>query len=496
MSPEQVIGASLDGCSDLFSVGIVLAEMLMGRRLFTAPNDIDVLLMVRDGRLERLDKYGKDIPPVVDTILRKSLAKRVGDRYQSAVEFRNALADLLFQMNFRITASDLGVLAKDFFDPNPDALKRVEAHAKRWKIPDRVAQSDSGPENKTGNPAAGHKERPMFPSAGGRPKADGGKAHAVEVEVETLHEAPTSGPHRTRMSPRQDAQLDQLSQALSQPLNLSVVDLEQYAGVDVPSAVAAPEPADPVDIMAPSPTGVSGPPPTKSGNLQMLSPMRMLANLAIASETGLLRVTGMKIIRDIYLVRGVPESLDSSDSTDQFGQYLVARGIVRARDLAMAQDTASRNGVDLQAALVQHKLLRPLDILRLLSQHVREQLMDLFSWEEGTFAYYRGITNLAGGSPLSLDSYEILGAGSLTLSIEFLHRRFGPLQEFRPQPAKLPRIPPDAFKLGPMPRQMWITLNDHYTLREWTNRCATPAERLTFLRMLYLLVETDLAHLG
>ena len=77
MSPEQVVGNALDARSDLFAVGIVLAEMLMGRRLFTAPNDLDVLLMVRDGRLERLDKYAKDLPPELDTLLRKALAKRV-----------------------------------------------------------------------------------------------------------------------------------------------------------------------------------------------------------------------------------------------------------------------------------------------------------------------------------------------------------------------------------------------------------------------------------
>src|SRR5436190_1691534 len=46
MSPEQVVGGDIDGRSDLFSVGIVLAEMLMGRHLFKAANHLDVLLMV------------------------------------------------------------------------------------------------------------------------------------------------------------------------------------------------------------------------------------------------------------------------------------------------------------------------------------------------------------------------------------------------------------------------------------------------------------------
>src|SRR5690349_12658384 len=61
MSPEQVIELPLDGRSDVFSVGVVLAELLTGRRLFAAPNELDVLLMVRDAKLSRLDKYGGDI---------------------------------------------------------------------------------------------------------------------------------------------------------------------------------------------------------------------------------------------------------------------------------------------------------------------------------------------------------------------------------------------------------------------------------------------------
>ena len=61
-------------------VGIVLAEMLMGRRLFTAPNDLDVLLMVRDARLDRLDKYGGDLPPALDRIVRRALKKDPAER--------------------------------------------------------------------------------------------------------------------------------------------------------------------------------------------------------------------------------------------------------------------------------------------------------------------------------------------------------------------------------------------------------------------------------
>ena len=75
MSPEQVVGRPIDARSDLFAVGVVLAELLTGRRLFTAANDLDVLLKVRDAKLDRLDKYGADLLPALDRIVRRALKK-------------------------------------------------------------------------------------------------------------------------------------------------------------------------------------------------------------------------------------------------------------------------------------------------------------------------------------------------------------------------------------------------------------------------------------
>lgn len=113
MSPEQVRGEALDGRSDVWSMGIVLAEMLMAKRLFSAPEDFELLLMVRRGDLSRLDEYGKHIPPTLDAIVRKALSVDLDQRYPTAGAFRDALADFLASSRKRTGASHLAELMKE-----------------------------------------------------------------------------------------------------------------------------------------------------------------------------------------------------------------------------------------------------------------------------------------------------------------------------------------------------------------------------------------------
>jgi serine/threonine protein kinase len=102
MSPEQVIEQQVDCRSDLFSVGVVLAELLTGRRLFAAANELDVLLMVRDAKLARFDKYGADLDVTLQSIVRTALKKPVDERWQNAAAFRDALNEWLFENRHRM----------------------------------------------------------------------------------------------------------------------------------------------------------------------------------------------------------------------------------------------------------------------------------------------------------------------------------------------------------------------------------------------------------
>ena len=93
MAPEQVAGGDVDPRVDVFAVGVVLSEMVMARRLFVAPNDLDVLLMVRDARLDRLQKYAAEFPVELRVLTVRALQRQPQDRWRSAAALRPVSAE-------------------------------------------------------------------------------------------------------------------------------------------------------------------------------------------------------------------------------------------------------------------------------------------------------------------------------------------------------------------------------------------------------------------
>jgi serine/threonine-protein kinase len=88
MSPEQVKGLTLDVRSDIFSFGVILAEMLGGRHPFRRPSFAETLSAV----LSEPPELGADVPHGWRGLLQRLLAKAVEDRYASIAEVRAALA--------------------------------------------------------------------------------------------------------------------------------------------------------------------------------------------------------------------------------------------------------------------------------------------------------------------------------------------------------------------------------------------------------------------
>jgi serine/threonine protein kinase len=94
MSPEQVMGVEVDPRSDLFTVGIVLCEMLLARPLFSGQNEFDILTKIYEADLSALDRYGGDLSPLVGEVLRRALAQSPADRFASARDFATALRNI------------------------------------------------------------------------------------------------------------------------------------------------------------------------------------------------------------------------------------------------------------------------------------------------------------------------------------------------------------------------------------------------------------------
>ena len=86
MSPEQARGLEVDERTDIWSLGVVLYEMVAGRLPFAGDTTTDVIANILHREPPSLLLYGSEIPPEVERIVEKALTKRLEERYQSAKE--------------------------------------------------------------------------------------------------------------------------------------------------------------------------------------------------------------------------------------------------------------------------------------------------------------------------------------------------------------------------------------------------------------------------
>lgn len=96
MSPELIAGKPIDGRTDLYSLGVMLYQMLAGHLPFEGDSLATLMYKITQTDPVSITEIRQDIPPLLVTVLDTSLAKKPADRYQDGQEFANAL-DLAIQ---------------------------------------------------------------------------------------------------------------------------------------------------------------------------------------------------------------------------------------------------------------------------------------------------------------------------------------------------------------------------------------------------------------
>lgn len=115
MSPEQAEGQAIDLRTDIFALGIVLWELLANDRLFVANNELNTLRKVRDCQIPSLRKINPNIPPELERIVNKALAKDRNLRYQTAAAFHRELSRFLNRHYPDFSQHDFSVFIKTLF---------------------------------------------------------------------------------------------------------------------------------------------------------------------------------------------------------------------------------------------------------------------------------------------------------------------------------------------------------------------------------------------
>ncbi len=129
LSPEVALGQVADARTDIFAVGIILWEMLAGRRLFYGDTDMDTVRLVQAARVPPLVGVNPQVTPEVDRVLARALARDPAQRYSSARDFGRDLSAILFSYGRPVSSFEIAELVA-----RPLAQREI----------DRVGKKDGG----------------------------------------------------------------------------------------------------------------------------------------------------------------------------------------------------------------------------------------------------------------------------------------------------------------------------------------------------------------
>ncbi len=505
MSPEQVVGDPFDHRVDIFSLGILLFESLTSRRLFLADTELKTLIRIRDVQIEdRVLSHSPWLPPRLRPILRKGLARLPQDRYASALEMHDALVEELFDVGVRADARRLGAFMRELFADQPgggmDSLSPREGFVEPSTDPDAQHSPLMAPEFASSETVQGRKQPLVLaPSVRQEELPEVlAVADAPPVPIEELPAAqeledaefalrdtnggvfgPVQWANFLRMlrnrSVGEDEQVS-INGGEWRPLR-DLTRLREIAPEDFPRGV----------------TDVS-----HRGRSSQLTFPRIVFDLFQGRKTGILSVWRECTSKEVFFKRGQPRHITSSIKDELFGAILIEKGLLGREQLQEALEHAQQIGARLGDALISQQRMHPGEISRLLSHQLQEKFLELFSWEEGFFAFHEGAHPPTEVAPIELDTPQLIVKGVRAwMGPAVLEKHFETRLESPIQVLNGARVSTRDMGFSTRERRYLTYLQEAPTLGDVLTRQGRNSEsRLTLMRLAFLLEEMKVLRVG
>ncbi|WP_437574478.1 serine/threonine protein kinase [Sorangium sp. So ce887] len=196
LAPETVLEQGVDQRVDIFALGIILWEMLAGRRLFLGDSDYITVRLVRDAVVPSLQQVNSEVPRELEQIIRRALARDPGARYRNARDLGRDLTRFLYRYGRPVSEDDVAALVER---TKGGPARTIDGTQKIAELIDMMLLEFK---SLTKDPTAGGSGLSLLPTLDGATSLTHGQAH------------PSSSP------PRSEAPLGGLADELEGPDSL------------------------------------------------------------------------------------------------------------------------------------------------------------------------------------------------------------------------------------------------------------------------------------
>jgi serine/threonine protein kinase len=400
LAPEQVSGEPFDHRADLFSLAVVLSEMMIGQALFPGAGQLAVLLAIRDCRIDPLRAAMANLPKGLFPVLEKALAKAPDDRFSSATEFYEALAPYETPDPETI-ADELATLVKWAGDASTLA-KRIEG---------ALRESTKMAAPKIGTPMPRPVERLTAPppalanvrTSDGRLISDVSFAKLVEFIVT----GELGAQDEVAMSGQSFQRLESID-ILARHLPPSTATTSRLDGPGVPDYAAELASTSMLDVLTwllvRRETGALFADRPAVPTRRPIPPGGTVATSMRESGFGPVR-------KELYFENGRLILVASSEPSELLGEHLVRRGAIQRSELEAALLEMPRYDGRLGDTLIGLGLVDAVEVFRAIESQGRARVAAIFRWPFGRVSFYRGVKPQRVDFRLDLDIPELMLAG-------------------------------------------------------------------------------------